>query len=183
MPTAAQSLPRSLLLLATALSFSSGRGATSTTAAAVRVPAEPPTVGETAVAVAPHAAAPELFAAQQLSHYLSLVAGTAVPVLSPAAAMASGRPVIAVGAAASVAVGVASSHLDHSLLADDGFFCATATGYRSVALSGATRGNATAPRGTPPHPVFPVCALVPRVQGSSGAVATVHGAVCMARPR
>lgn len=108
----------------------------------------PPSAGDVAVAVAAAAAAPEQFAAQQLAHFLSLVAGTAVPVLTPTAAAASGRPTLAVGAAASLAFGVPRSSLSHAQLADDGYHCATAPGFKTVTLSGALRGNSTAPRGT-----------------------------------
>ena len=56
----------------------------------------PPALGSVVVAVDPHAAPPERFAAGQLSHFFSLVAGLPVPVLSPVAAAATGRPVVAI---------------------------------------------------------------------------------------
>eukprot|EP01052_Picozoa_sp_SAG31_P053646 SAG31_NODE_13864_length_841_cov_1.525606_1_plen_211_part_10 len=150
------------------------------------VPVQPLTVGEVTIAVAPNAAVPELFAAQQLAQFLGLVAGgggSAVPVLSPTAAVASGRPVLAVGAAAAVAVGVPLSRLAHLRLADDGYFCATAADFRTVALSGATRGNTTAPRGTI-NAVFEYLRalgfrhLAPNVTLSPGPVGTVRLVRC-----
>lgn len=109
------------------------------------------------------------------------MAGSAVPVLTPAAAAASGRPTLAVGVAASLAVGVPRASLSHAQLADDGFYCSTTPGFRSVALSGALRGNSTAPRGTV-NAVFAYLRsmgfkFLPNVTLGPGPVGTVPSAV------
>ena len=114
---------------------------------------DPPAISGVVVAVDLEAAAPEVFAAQQLAHFLSLEAGAEVPLLAPAAAKASGKTQLAVGAAAAVAVGVSASDL-RAGLGEDGFVCSSAADLSHVALSGGVHAswprnaNGTATRGT-----------------------------------
>jgi len=155
----------------------------------------PPALGSVVVAVDPHAAPPERFAAGQLSHFFSLVAGLPVPVLSPAAAAATGRPVVAIGVAAAATVGVSPQHLAAAQLGSDGYFCATAPDFSFIALSGGFSSHSSAivpanasttPRGTV-NAVFAYLRslgfkfLAPSVTLGPGPVDAVPQAVRLAR--